>query len=154
MHELNAIGELALGNGGGVLPQPLKERPPSGRHYTNLALGSAAMVETLRACDQHLIGKVRVSTLGRTSPTNASLDPEVCSVTEPNSTFICGMAHAVMDIDWNGDVYPCHLSKGPDLLIGNIFREDFPAIFQRVDERGVRVRSHEIEQCSGCKFGS
>jgi len=84
----------------------------------------------------------------------ASVEPEVCSITQPNSTFICGMAHALMDIDWNGDVYPCHLSKGPDLRIGNIFQEDFDAIFRRVEAKGIRVKSHEIEKCSGCKFTS
>ncbi|MEO1370267.1 MAG: SPASM domain-containing protein, partial [Acidobacteriota bacterium] len=39
-------------------------------------------------------------------------------------------------------------------LIGNIFEEDFASIFQRVEDRGIRVKSNEIEQCSGCKFVS
>jgi radical SAM protein with 4Fe4S-binding SPASM domain len=80
--------------------------------------------------------------------------PSVCSATEPNANFICGMAYSLVDLDWNGDVYPCHLSKGPELVLGNLFVEDFDAIFRRVRERGIRVESHEIPKCSHCKFVS
>jgi radical SAM protein with 4Fe4S-binding SPASM domain len=154
MHELNAIGDLAVGNGGWLSPNQLKELPHAGLNYTHLAMSSDGLLQALRRLNEHLIEKFGMATFVELSQRYAKWDPEVCSVTAPNSTFICGMAHSLMDVDWNGDVYPCHLSKGPDLLIGNIFEEDFPQIFQRVEDRGIRVKSHEIEQCSGCKFVS
>jgi radical SAM protein with 4Fe4S-binding SPASM domain len=154
MHELNAIGDLAVANGGWLSPNQLKELPHSGLNYTHLAMSSDRLLQALRALNEHIIGKFGMATFIDMSQRYARWDPEVCSVTAPNSTFICGMAHSLMDVDWNGDVYPCHLSKGPELKIGNIFAEDFPQIFQRVEERGIRVKSNEIEKCSGCKFNS
>jgi radical SAM protein with 4Fe4S-binding SPASM domain len=154
MHELDAIGELAIGNGGWLSPNALKELPHAGLDYTDLALSHEMMGESLRASNQYLVAKFGLATIVELSQKYRKGDPEVCSASQPNSTFICGMAHSLMDIDWNGDVYPCHLSKGPDLIIGNIFQEDFPAIFQRVEDKQLRVKSYEIEQCSGCKFNS
>jgi radical SAM protein with 4Fe4S-binding SPASM domain len=154
MHELNAIGELALSNGGWLSPNHLKELPHSGLNYNNLGLNGARLIEALRLLNEHLIAKYGHERFFELSNKYSGKQVEVCSAIEPNSRFICGMAHSLVDIDWNGDVYPCHLSKGPELLIGNIFQEDFAAIFRRVEERGIRVKSNEIEKCSGCKFGS
>lgn len=154
MHELTAIGEMALANGGWMSPNQLIELPHSGLNYTNLSMSHDRLVQVLRELNANLIAKFGLEYVTEVSNKYRDSDPEVCSVAQPNSTFICGMAHSLMDLDWNGDVYPCHLSKGPELKIGNIFEEDFPAIFQRVQDRGLRVKSHDIEQCSGCKFVS
>lgn len=152
VHELPAIGELAVANGGWLSPNQLKELPHAGLDYTQISLSTPALQQALREVNDHLVGKFGLDRIGELSAIYAS--PEVCSVAAPNSTFICGMAHSLMDVDWNGDVYPCHLSKDEKLLIGNIFQEDFPAIFRRVEERGMRVKSQDIEKCSGCKFVS
>ena len=154
MHELDAIGELAVSNGGWLSPNQLKELPHAGLNYSNLAMSSDGLLQALSRLNHHLIEKYGLATIVELSQRYSGSDPEVCSVTSPNSTFICGMAHSLVDIDWNGDVYPCHLSKGPDLKIGNVFQEDFTKIFERVEQRGIRVKSNEIEKCSGCKFVS
>jgi len=154
MHELPAIGELALANGGWMSPNQLKELPHSGLDYTDLVMSNDRLLDTLRVLNEHLVAKFGLAYVSEVGGRYHNTDPEVCSVATPNSTFICGMAHSLMDVDWNGDVYPCHLSKGPDLKIGNIFEEDFDRIFQHVADRGLRVKSHEIEKCSGCKFVS
>lgn len=154
MHELLQIGELAVGNGGWLSPNQLKELPHAGLNYSNLSMSTDALREGLTKLNTHLVSKFGMDVVLGISRRFAGTDPEVCSVTAPNSNFICGMAHALVDIDWNGDVYPCHLSKGPELKIGNVFEENFDRIFQRVEERGLRVKSHEIEKCSGCKFVS
>jgi radical SAM protein with 4Fe4S-binding SPASM domain len=154
MHEMPAIAALAIGNGGWVSPNPLKELPHAGLNYTNLAMSNEKMLDVLHDTNLHLVktfGVERVVEVGRRFQ---SSDPEVCSVMQPNSRFICGMAYSLVDIDWNGDVYPCHLSKGPELVIGNVLKEDFASIFKHVEERGIRVKSNEIEKCSGCKFVS
>jgi radical SAM protein with 4Fe4S-binding SPASM domain len=154
MHEVTAIADLAVKNGGWLSPNALKELPHAGLNYTNLELTQEQHSASLRAVNDHMVATYGLDLILQRAQEYAKGDPEVCSATQPNSTFICGMAHSLVDIDWNGDVYPCHLSKGPDLVIGNIFREDFAAIFQRVEDKHIRVMSYEIEQCSGCKFNS
>jgi radical SAM protein with 4Fe4S-binding SPASM domain len=154
MHELSTVAELAVGNGGWLSPNALKELPHAGLNYTDLALSPDLLQESLRKMNDHLVAMFGLDRIVELAQRFRRGDPEVCSATQPNATHICGMAHSLVDIDWNGDVYPCHLSKGPELVIGNIFREDFPQIFQRVADKQIRVKSHEIEQCSGCKFNS
>ena len=154
MHELCAIGELAVANGGWMSPNQLKELPHTGLDYTNISMSTDRLLQALRQVNEYLVTRFGLEYVVQVSREYVEHDPEVCSVTQPNSNFICGMAHSLMDVDWNGDVYPCHLSKGPDLKIGNIFEENFDSIFQRVEDRGIRVMSHEIEKCSGCKFVS
>lgn len=154
LHELNGIGELAVANGGWISPNQLMELPHSGLDYTNLSLSNEGLLQALNDLNTHLIGKFGMEAFIELGRRYADADPEVCSVTAPNSNFICGMGHSLVDIDWNGDVYPCHIAKGPDLLLGNVFEEGFDSIFQRVEERGIRVMSNEIEECSGCKFVS
>jgi radical SAM protein with 4Fe4S-binding SPASM domain len=154
MQDLPAIADLAISHGGWVSPNQLKELPHPGLNYTNVAMSSDGLIQALRTVNEHLVKKFGMQRFMELSLQYAKHDPEVCSVASPNSKFICGMGHSLLDIDWNGDVYPCHLNKGPELLIGNIFQEDFAAIFQRVADRGLRVMSNEIEKCSGCKFVS
>ncbi len=154
VHELRAIAELALDNGGWISPNELKELPHAGLNYEHISLSNESLLEALRDVNKYLIDRFGLARFTELSRQYSRNDPEVCSVTHPNSRFICAMAHSLVDVDWNGDVYPCHLSKGPELVIGNVFEEDFDAIFARVEERGLRVKSHEIEACSGCKFVS
>lgn len=154
IHELPAIAELAVSHGGWISPNQLKELPHSGLDFSDLVLSTDRLLQTLRELSAHLVAKFGLDYVTEVSRRYHHSDPEVCSVAAPNSTFICGMAHSLVDIDWNGDVYPCHLAKGPELKIGNVFEEDFDRIFQHVAERSLRVRSDEIERCSGCKFVS
>lgn len=80
--------------------------------------------------------------------------PAVCSVSAPNANFICGTGHSLLDIDWNGEVYPCHLLKDRSLILGNIFEQSFDDIYGRCEDLGIRVPSSAISKCSGCKFTS
>src|SRR5947209_4203888 len=110
------------------------------------------MTEAMKQFNLHMIDKFGLELVAERGRRYAG--PEVCSVMAPNSTFICGMAHSLVDIDWNGDVYPCHLTKDEKLMIGNVFQENFEQIFLRVEQKGLRVKSYEIEGCSSCKFVS
>jgi radical SAM protein with 4Fe4S-binding SPASM domain len=60
----------------------------------------------------------------------------------------------LVDIDWNGDVYPCHLLKGEGLSLGNLAEVGFAEVFLEGHIRGWRAKSHEIENCSSCSFMS
>jgi radical SAM protein with 4Fe4S-binding SPASM domain len=80
--------------------------------------------------------------------------PAVCSVSAPNANFICGTGHSLLDIDWNGEVYPCHLLKDRSMVLGNIFEQSFDDIYRKCADLGIRVPSTEITKCSTCKFTS
>lgn len=82
------------------------------------------------------------------------LSARSCAADPINATFICGVAHSLVDIDWNGDVYPCHLLKADELVLGNVVLQEFDEIFAKGREHGFRTESHEIEQCSSCSFMS
>jgi radical SAM protein with 4Fe4S-binding SPASM domain len=77
-----------------------------------------------------------------------------CSVDDHNAKGLCGVGWSLLDIDWNGDVYPCHLGKTPELMLGNIFDVSFEHLFEQARVRGIRTKSHEIEGCSSCSFVS
>src|SRR3546814_3678549 len=68
-----------------------------------------------------------------------------CSVDDHNAKGLCGVGWSLLDIDWNGDVFPCHLGKTPELQLGNIFAVDFSDIFEEARVRGIRTKSHEID---------
>lgn len=66
--------------------------------------------------------------------------------------FICGTGYSLVNIDWNGDVYPCHLLMDERLKIGNLITDEFNEIFQKARDLGIRTMSYEIEKCKDCHF--
>ncbi|MFA9388317.1 MAG: radical SAM protein [Prolixibacteraceae bacterium] len=68
--------------------------------------------------------------------------------------FICGAAFDIMDIDWNGDVYPCHLLRDKNLLLGNFLTDEMEQILLKVDQLKIRQKTSEIEKCKECHFMS
>jgi radical SAM protein with 4Fe4S-binding SPASM domain len=152
LHEIYDIAALAIANGGWCSPNNLREFPHEGLNFTRVHLSNEACLDALYDMNRRLIERFGLARMAELSTQYKG--PSVCSVMEPNANFICGMGHSLMDLDWNGDVYPCHLSKGPELILGNLFVDDFDAIFSRVKDRRIRVQSHEIPKCSSCKFVS
>ena len=72
---------------------------------------------------------------------------------QPNiNQFICGTGYSLINIDWNGDVYPCHLLKNKEVKLGNIIKDEFDDIFEKSYRLGIRKMSHEIEKCKECDF--
>ncbi|MGN7612010.1 radical SAM protein [Magnetococcales bacterium HHB-1] len=65
---------------------------------------------------------------------------------------ICGVAHAVFNVDWNGDIFPCHMLRQDELLLGNLQHDNIPSILQRVKERKICVPAHEIKACRSCEW--
>jgi radical SAM protein with 4Fe4S-binding SPASM domain len=152
LHEIYDIAALAIGNNGWCSPNNLREFPHEGLNFKRVHLSNERCLEVLDDMNKRLVERFGLARMADLSARYKG--PSLCSVMEPNANFICGMAHSLMDLDWNGDIYPCHLSKGPELVLGNLFVDDFDDIFTRVKERGIRVQSHEIPKCSGCKFVS
>lgn len=152
LHELYDVASLAISNGGWCSPNNLREFPHPGLDFSEVGLGQDQCLEVLVDLNKRLVDEFGLDVLAPLA--RRFRGPSGCSVTEPNASFVCGMAHALVDLDWNGDVYPCHLSKDPSLILGNLYDDDFDDVFRRVEERGIRVNSYEIPKCSGCQFGS
>lgn len=68
--------------------------------------------------------------------------------------FICGVGYSLLDINWNGDVYPCHLLRHESLKLGNIFTNNFEEIFNEADIKNIRIYSYQIDKCKKCHFMS
>jgi radical SAM protein with 4Fe4S-binding SPASM domain len=67
-------------------------------------------------------------------------------------TPICGVAEGLIDLDWNGDVYPCQALKIKELKLGNLKTDSFDRISEKVREMGIRVPANKLSKCRKCKF--
>lgn len=149
-HEIVDIARFAVEMGGSISANDLRHQPRDENDSLTLSTETfrevkAALMDylTQAAIDDPELG----DRMKRLSTRSCSSDPV-------NSTFICGVAYSLVDIDWNGDVYPCHLLKSDELVLGNILVQSFEDIFQIAKERGMRTKSHEIGGCSTCSFMS
>lgn len=68
--------------------------------------------------------------------------------------FVCGAGRSVLDIDWNGDIYPCHLLRQAHFKLGNIFNTSFDDILLKVEKLKIRTETHKIPTCKKCHFMS
>lgn len=152
LHELYEIAALAVRNGGWVSPNPLRELPQPGLNFEKIHASYDRLLDALVDVGRRLVGEFGRQRIAMLRDRYQS--PSDCIATSPNAKFSCGMAHSIVDLDWNGDVYPCHLAKDEKLILGNAFVDDFETILARGIERRIRIRSDEIEKCSVCKFVS
>ena len=155
IHDGNAdevldLARLALELGGSISANDLKQLPQDENTKITLAPDTLRRVKAELSdfltqefqADEGLRDRVR------------RLSSRACASDPINATFICGVAYSLVDIDWNGDVYPCHLLKGDELVLGNALSQEFEEIFAKGREDGFRTESHEMEQCSGCSYMS
>jgi len=155
IHELNKdeiydIAALAISKGGWYSPNNLRSFPHDENKF--LSLSNETLLEVTKTVGHKVQANFSREVLLKAKQSVET--PNVCSVDAPNSTFICGTGSTLLDIDWNGEVYPCHLLKDRDLILGNIFEQEFSDIYRTVEEKKIRVTSSEISKCSGCKFTS
>ncbi|BDS13558.1 radical SAM/SPASM domain-containing protein [Aureispira anguillae] len=155
IHEMNKdeiydIAALAVSKGGWYSPNNLRTFPHD--ENTFLSLSNDSLLAVTKEVGQKMQANFSREVLLKAKMSVET--PNVCSVDSPNSTYICGTGSTLLDIDWNGEVYPCHLLKDRNLILGNIFTQEFSDIYRTVEEKKIRVTSNDIEKCSGCKFTS
>jgi radical SAM protein with 4Fe4S-binding SPASM domain len=153
IHEGNAdeivgIARLAIDLGGFVSPNDLRELPAAVKGKVHLRPGTVRRV--LRDLGT-VLGREYGDDLLRQ---RQNLGRRACSTAQINARFNCGMAHALVDVDWNGDVYPCHLLKGDALRLGNVLDVGFSALLAGAAARGFRVKAYDIPKCRDCSFMS
>ena len=160
LHEINEMAEFAVANGGYIKPNNLrsfpkdneKMKPDAAAFLRQLELSERDLMKVARDMDASLeekYGRERVLALKA-----RYLRYSKCSVDDHNAKGLCGVGWSLLDIDWNGDVFPCHLGKTPELQLGNIFETTFEHLFEEARLKGIRTKSNEISGCSSCSFVS
>lgn len=160
LHEVAEMADYAIANGGYIKPNNLRQfpkenekmAPHAASRLRQLELSQRDLMKAGRDLEVGLVerhGKERVETLKR-----RYLRYFKCSVEDHNAKGLCGIGWSLLDIDWNGDVFPCHLAKTAELRLGNIFERPFEDLFEEARIRGIRRKSNEISGCSSCSFVS
>ena len=146
LHEIYDIARFAYSHGGFFAPNHLRKFPHA-PHAGDIYLKP----ESLRKCIIETFEKTGQEFNLDVQP--AGLTDKGCEeLHDTRGKFVCGNAFYTVDIDWNGDVYPCHLLREACFIIGNILAEDFNAILERGRNSKTRVRSFEIPKCKSCPF--
>jgi radical SAM protein with 4Fe4S-binding SPASM domain len=149
-HEIIPLALWALSLGGSISANDLRHVPNN--EYANLALSAETFNRVRRELSAVISNAYRQDSDVAARITRLNVRP--CSVVPHNARFNCGVARSVIDIDWNGDVYPCHMIKGNDVKLGNMFIHSATDILDRGVKDGWRTPSHKIEGCSSCSFVS
>jgi radical SAM protein with 4Fe4S-binding SPASM domain len=150
IHELDELASLAIENGGWCSPNNLRVFPHEGLNFDEIELTPDQCLTAIRAMNATMLERFGMEHLAPLAEKYKT--PSTCNTTVPNANFRCGVGYSLLDLDWNGDVYPCHLAKSPELVLGNLRDSDFETLFQRAAQRGIRVPSHRIPKCSQCTF--
>jgi radical SAM protein with 4Fe4S-binding SPASM domain len=146
IHEMYDIARFAKSNGGIFSPNHLRKFPHA-PYAKDIHLKS----ETLRKGIIETFSRIEKE-FGTTLNSIKSDDHGAGVLQNHRCRYVCGNAYSTVDIDWNGDVYPCHLLREKELMLGNILEEEFPILFERGKVSKTRVSSYEIPKCKTCPF--
>ena len=145
LHEILDIARFAYCNGGFFSPNHLRKFP----HAPN-ACNVSLEQESLRKIIIETFEKIRKEFDNTNEPEMFDNNSE--NIQDTRCRYVCGNAWYNVDIDWNGDVYPCHLLREKEFILGNILKEDFPDILEKGRNSKTRVRAYEIPKCRECPF--
>ncbi|MCX6280064.1 MAG: radical SAM protein [Bacteroidetes bacterium] len=148
LHEIYDIARFCYSNGGFFAPNHLRKFPHS-HQVQNIYLKP----DSLRECIIQTFEKAGKE-FSLNSPTPEFTDKACDNLPELRCKFVCGNGWSTVDLDWNGDVYPCHLLREKEFIIGNILQEEFSDIFDRSRSGKTRVKSYDIPKCKDCPFVS
>ncbi|MEI9928911.1 MAG: radical SAM protein [Sphingomonas sp.] len=160
LHEIAEMAEFAVSNGGYIKPNNLRSFP---KDNEKMKEGASAFLRQLELSERDLMKVARDLDAGLEAKYGRErvlalkaryLRYSKCSVDDHNAKGLCGVGWSLLDIDWNGDVFPCHLGKTPELQLGNIFEVSFEDLFEEARIKGIRTKSNEISGCSSCNFVS
>jgi radical SAM protein with 4Fe4S-binding SPASM domain len=142
LHQVADIARFALDNGGSYSPNHLRHFPHA-HHAGEVSLSP---------------GELRNSIIltSREVPLEGGTETGAGDIQEARQQarcrYVCGNAWYSIDIDWNGDVYPCHLLREKEFVLGNLLTEELPVIMNRGKNSKTRVRAYDIPKCKLCPF--
>ena len=150
LHEIYPIVRFAMEHGGKFSPNNLRHIASDSSR--SLSLSQESLFSAINEINLRVLRDFGHKEL-YCSNSEISADENGDLRSTPRSTT-CGMAHVEVDVNWNGDVYPCHLLRVEQFIMGNVFREDFDTILARAEGLGLRRPAVEIEKCRSCVFVS
>ena len=150
LHEIYDLANFAYSNNGTFTPNNLRVFPQCNQH--KLKLTNETLYDVVKETESLLFQNFEFDKLKKYTK-NVEYE-KLENLADKRAKFICGMADSIIDINWNGDVFPCNLLRENKFLLGNLLIENFQTIFQRSDEMSIRVFSYDIPKCKECKFVS
>lgn len=148
IHEIPGLVRLAFDNSGFYTPNHLRRFPHAPRVHT-----ITLKPESLRKCILETSG-INDRQYNRDVLPSILQDQKCEDTRDSSCKYVCGNAWYTFDIGWNGDVYPCHLLREKEFILGNILSEEFPVIIERGRQSPTRVKAFEIPKCQRCPFVS
>ena len=146
LHDIAKIAIFALDNNGGFTPNNLRKFPHC--PVDGFTLKDESLLRTIIQVEDELVNNFgKDFVLGQKRRT-------FINQTTNRDHFICGVGHSIIDIDWNGDVYPCHLLRKNCFILGNLIEDEIEAIVFRMGELNIRKQTFEIKKCKHCHFMS
>lgn len=145
LSEVYDIAHFAFSNNGGFTPNNLRNFP--GSDSNGFSLSNSNLTSILEEVEGKLVKEFGEDYYQFRKRGFIVKDCD-------RNNFICGMAHSLFEIDFNGDVYPCHLLHTHELKLGNLLVESLEDIIEKVEQSGLRKFTYEIEKCSKCQFMS
>ena len=158
LHQLVDMARFAMRQG--VAFKPNQMSPTHMRPDNQLVFDVAAANNTLyeiseKLCEEFSVAhilRIQSQLSGEEAACAAKPTKDAAGGTTRKSRQICGIGRGVLDVDWNGDVYPCNLLKGDQFILGNLLETPFYDLMDEADRRGYRTLSSEIDKCGGCDF--
>ena len=147
LHEAPDLASFAVRNGGYFTPNHLIVLP--GRAHHGLTLSNDALSGAIARIGLQLLDEFGEDGFDKMTPPFLK---HLGGQAPYSSQGVCGVARNIVDINWNGEVYPCNILKRDELILGNLFIEGFEAIFRRAEALKIRTRACRIPQCSQCIF--
>ena len=118
LHEVADIARFAVENGGVYAPNHLRHFPHA-PHAGEVSLSPGelrnSIIRTFR--DVKPVEKTESDTGDRCGDIREARQQARCR-------YVCGNAWYSVDVDWNGDVHPCHLLREKEFILGNLAAED------------------------------
>jgi radical SAM protein with 4Fe4S-binding SPASM domain len=148
LHEIPDIVRFAYGNGGFFSPNHLRKFPHAPYSETIVL-----KPESLRKCILDTLGIINDEFKRKAQPEELQ-DKRCEELRDMRCRYVCGNARYTIDVDWNGDVYPCHLLREKEFILGNILIESLDEILDRGRKSPTRLKAYEIPKCSKCPFVS
>jgi len=142
-NQINDIAKLALEKGGWLTPNNLIVTS----HNTNssLSLTNLTLERVMKQVGEYISvheDKYAINKVFRKKAFDVS-----CHKQKDN---LCGIAFQTLDLNWNGDVYPCNLLRNDKYILGNLFSKGWEFILQNGIKFRNKIKCSNINKCSSC----
>jgi radical SAM protein with 4Fe4S-binding SPASM domain len=155
IHEFSDIANYAISIGAELSPNNLRDCSDNRMKYLNLdpmlAYEELKKINTELAA-YYLNNIENVKTVYKPVKLFSETGKKPVNKKQKVKSLICGMAKSLVNIDWNGDVYPCHMLIVDQLRMGNIQDESLYEILEKKETKSLRVLATDIEKCRDCDF--